>query len=188
MPRPTKIVWLLMYSSFCDEKTPPLVIIRFLTMSESDMIMKSWLPSHIEYKFPNFLAQWSRASSGYCVRKGNEPEWIVSPVQQDRRQRLRLTHDGQGPWAIRDLVPLLVHQNTTEKLFEQQGETGSGYDSKGDNRSNKIWCSKWLLGGGMKDIETTLIKHREAICRIGHLKWVKGQMFQWDTRKMWEKF
>lgn len=82
--------------------------------------------------FPYFLIQLFRASSGYHIRKGNEPESIVSPVEQDRRQQFRLTHNWQAPRAVGDLVSLLVNQNTIKNSVEQHDETSSSYDSKGD--------------------------------------------------------
>lgn len=167
-----------MYNSFCEEKTPLLVTIRSLAMSGSDTITKSWLPSQIEYMSPYFLAQLSRASSGYHVRKGNEPESIVSSVQQNRRQKFRQTHDWQAPWAIGNPVSVLVNQNSTEKSVEQHDETGGRYESKSDNRSNEIRCDRRRLGVGTGDVGTVFTKHREAIRRRSHLECVEGQIFR----------
>lgn len=73
IPRATNTVWLLMYISLRDENTAPLVTMRSLAISGLEMITKSWLPSHMEYKSPNFLAHLSRVSSGYFVRNGKDP-------------------------------------------------------------------------------------------------------------------
>ncbi len=136
--------------------------------------------------FPYFSAQWSSASSGYRDGKRNEPGRIVSHVRQDRRQRLGLTHNGQAPWAIGDLVPLLVNPNTTEKSVEQHDETGSGYDSKSDNRSNEIRRNRQRLGIGTGDVGTVFTKYREAICRRSHLECAEGQMFD-ETQERCER-
>jgi len=91
---------------------------------------------------------------------------------------LRLTHDGQAPWAIGDLVSLLVNQNAIKDSVEQHDETGSGYEPKSDNRSNEIRCNRRRLGVGTGDVGTVLTQHREAIRRRSHPECAEGQMFR----------
>ena len=57
IPRPLKMVWLLMNISFRDENTAPFVTMRSLMILGSDTTTKSWLPSQMEYISPNFFAQ-----------------------------------------------------------------------------------------------------------------------------------
>jgi len=70
---------------------------------------------------------------------------------------------------------MLVHQNTAEELVVQHDESGSGYNSKSDNGSNKTRCNK-VLEGDIGDIGAVSVKHRRPIRRINHLQRVDVQI------------
>lgn len=78
IPRPAKTVWLLMNMSFREENTAPCVTMRSLAIFGLDMMTKSWLPSHTEYRLPNLFAHLSSVSSGYFVRNGKDPDGLLS--------------------------------------------------------------------------------------------------------------
>lgn len=57
IPRPAKIICDFKNISFLEEKIEPWVTNKSLTILGSEMITKSWFPSHMEYREPNFFAQ-----------------------------------------------------------------------------------------------------------------------------------